>query len=379
MIEMSLQMDSAPRVLIAGGGVAGLETLLALRELAGDLVTLTLVASEHEFVYRPLGIEQPFNVGRVRRVSLPAAVRGEGAAFVSAGVEDVDTEDKSVGLSTGERLGYDALVLAVGAEALPALDQAITWDDRSDSEVLGGLVRDIEDGYTQSLAVVIPPGPGWPLRAYELALEIRRHAYDMSADLDLTIVQPDPPPLALAGDRAVEMVDAELERAEIAVVTADHARIEREPRLALVLQPSERRLEVKRVLAMPVLRGRAINGIPGDRHRLIDVDAHGRVRGLDFVWAVGDCTALPLKSGGISAQQADVAAEDIAALAGADVEPRSFDLALGGELAGLPAGRFIDQRLATEQPGLAMHLPAEGVSVLTYLEKDLAAGWRGDG
>jgi len=33
-----------PCVLIAGGGVAGLETLLALRALAGDRVDITILA-----------------------------------------------------------------------------------------------------------------------------------------------------------------------------------------------------------------------------------------------------------------------------------------------------------------------------------------------
>src|SRR2546427_12655792 len=35
-----------PRVLIAGGGVAAIETLLALRDLAGDLVEIEIVAPE---------------------------------------------------------------------------------------------------------------------------------------------------------------------------------------------------------------------------------------------------------------------------------------------------------------------------------------------
>ena len=41
---------AAPRVLVAGGGVAGLETLLALRALAGDRVDITLVAPELRFI-----------------------------------------------------------------------------------------------------------------------------------------------------------------------------------------------------------------------------------------------------------------------------------------------------------------------------------------
>ena len=54
-------------VLIAGGGVAGLEALLALRDLAGDRVDLRLLAPEAEFVYRPMAVGEPFGRGRPDR------------------------------------------------------------------------------------------------------------------------------------------------------------------------------------------------------------------------------------------------------------------------------------------------------------------------
>jgi pyruvate/2-oxoglutarate dehydrogenase complex dihydrolipoamide dehydrogenase (E3) component len=177
----------------------------------------------------------------------------------------------------------------------------------------------------------------------------------------------------------VQLVAAELERARIGVVSANEVSLERESQLALVAHPSGPTLRVDRVLAMPMLRGRTIDGIPGDHDGLIGVDAHGRVSGLDRVWAVGDCTSLPLKAGGVSAEQADVAAQDIAALAGAAVERRSFDSDLVEEFVGLPAGRYLEQWLATEEPGLTLHLPTAGVPVLAYLREDLAAGWRGRG
>jgi hypothetical protein len=50
----------APQVLIAGGGVAGLETLLALRTLAGDRVDITLVTPELRFVNRSMAVTRPF-------------------------------------------------------------------------------------------------------------------------------------------------------------------------------------------------------------------------------------------------------------------------------------------------------------------------------
>jgi sulfide:quinone oxidoreductase len=367
------------RVLIAGGGVAALETLMALRGLAGDLVTLTLIAPEDEFVYSPLTAQQPFSVGRTRGVRLARAAQDAGATLVAARLEQVDREARTVTLSIGERMGYDALILAVGADAIPALDHVMTWDDRSPSDMVGGLLQDVEDGYTKRLAVVIPAGPVWPLRGYELALQISQHAYDMSADLELRIVEPDPPPLALAGHHAVQLISEELERARIARLSANQVSLKREHQLALVLHPSRRTLQVDRVLALPRLRGRPIVGIAGDEDGLIEVDVHCRVSGVDRVWAVGDCTSLPLKSGGVSAEQADVAALDIAALAGAPVEPRGLDADRLEELVGLPAGRYLEQWLATEEPGLRMHLPTQGVPVLTYLQRDLAAGWRGRG
>jgi sulfide:quinone oxidoreductase len=54
--------------------------------------------------------------------------------------------------------------------------------------------------------------------------------------------------------------------------------------------------------------------------------------GTDTVWAAGDATTFPVKQGGIAAQQADAAAEAIAARAGADVEPRPYQPVLRGVL-----------------------------------------------
>jgi sulfide:quinone oxidoreductase len=371
-------MSRSPlRVLIAGGGVAGLEALMALRALAGERVELMLVAPADEFVYRPLAVEEPFAVGSVRQVPLRDAARDANAAFLSATVDEVDPDQKTVSTSDSERLEYDALVLAVGANAVPAVDHAMAWDDRADAEMLGGLLRDIEEGYSRRLAVVIPPGPGWPLRAYELALLISGEAKGMSAELETTLVAPDPSPLAMLGPGAVELISHELELAGVAVVSADHTDVEPGHTATVVLQPSGRRLEVDRVLALPRLQGRPVAGIPADAAGFVEIDEHCRVRGLDSVWAVGDGTDFALKSGGFAAEQADVAAEDIAAIAGADVDPRPFDPVGRPGLAGLPSGCFLKEWLAEGDDGLTTDLPALGLPVLTYLQRDLEAGWRG--
>jgi NADH dehydrogenase FAD-containing subunit len=45
---------SPAAVLIVGGGVATLETLMALRDLAGDRVRVTLVAAEPDSAFIPV-------------------------------------------------------------------------------------------------------------------------------------------------------------------------------------------------------------------------------------------------------------------------------------------------------------------------------------
>lgn len=75
-----------------------------------------------------------------------------------------------------------------------------------------------------------------------------------------------------------------------------------------------------------------MGGLPHDADRFIPVDDRGRVEGADGVWAAGDCTAFPIKQGGIAAQQADTVAAAIAAQARADVEALPFRPVMRGML-----------------------------------------------
>ena len=54
--------------------------------------------------------------------------------------------------------------------------------------------------------------------------------------------------------------------------------------------------------------------------------------GTSDVYAAGDITTFTVKQGGIAAQQAEAAAEAIAAAAGVEIEPRPFRPVLRGLL-----------------------------------------------
>src|SRR5689334_10229055 len=158
------------RVLVAGGGVAGIEVLLGLRDLAGDRVETTLLAPEDDFVYRPMAVAEPFSRGRARRHPLSDIAADAGATLVRGALAAVEDATRTAVTADGQRLGYDALVVAVGAGSEPAVAHAMTWTPESDAEVYGGLLRDLEEGYSRSVAFVVPLGVAWPLPAYELAL-----------------------------------------------------------------------------------------------------------------------------------------------------------------------------------------------------------------
>jgi sulfide:quinone oxidoreductase len=395
------------RVVIAGGGVAGIEALLALHALAADRVDLTLAAPTADFVYRPLAVAKPFALGNPRRTPLADAAKAANATFVQAPLSAVDVSGQTVRLGDQGDLAYDSLLLATGAAAEPAYAAGVlTWDDTSGADTLGGLLRDLEEGYSKRLAIIIPPGPGWPLPAYELALLIAGESRAMGVDPEITLVTPEQAPLAIFGSRAVEMLTEELARAGVHLELGAYAEIDPSSPHTLVLRPSERRLEAERVLALPRLRGRAPEGIPADADGFITVDAHGRVVGAEAVWAAGDGIAFPVKFGGLAAEQADAAAADIAARAGAMVEAKPFRPVLRGRLLtsqgprymrydagggggegeatthtlwwppGKVAGRWLAPWLAArDEEAIADHLPhAGGLAVQTDLHRDIVAG-----
>jgi sulfide:quinone oxidoreductase len=304
-------------VIVAGGGVAGLEAVLALHAQAGDRVEITLLEPSIELVDRPMLVARPFAAGHADRVPIARIIGPTGATHRREALTSVDPDARTVTTDAGETLRYDSLVLALGARAVPAYEHATTFSPAHPDD-LEGLLRDLEEGYSSSVAFVVPPGPVWPFPAYELALLTARDARGMSADVTVKVVTPEERPLEAFGAAVSTAVEDVLRDRGVALVAGADA--------------DAGELGVERVVAMPRLEGRPIDGVPQDEHGFIAVDDHCVVRGLDGVYAAGDGVDFPVKLGGIAAEMADAAAEHIAARAGADVEPQPFVPVLRGKL-----------------------------------------------
>jgi len=330
-------------VVVAGGGVAAMETVLALADLAPPSTRVTVLAPNEELVYRPLTVREPFSYGPAKRYPLADIAAHAGAQLRRDTLEWVDPAKRTIHTHSGGPLSYDALVLALGALAHPRYEHALTIDDAHMDETLHGLVQDIEGGYVKSLALVAPGRMAWPFPIYELALMSAGRAFDEDVELAITIVTPEDAPLAIFGSAVSEAVRDLLAESGIEVLTSAYAEVPAAGQLNI--SPGGRSLKVDRIVALPELYGPPVRGIPLGEHGFIRIDPHGRVHGVGPIYAAGDATEFALKYGGVAAQQADAAAESIAALAGAAIEPAPFHPTIHGVLLTASRPRYLTARI----------------------------------
>ena len=329
MTSTSSNPDSF-KVVVAGGGVAAIEAVLALRELCGERVAISVIAPNAEFVYRPMTVREPFAYAAASRYPLGSILAGSGAELIAGELAWVEPDKQLVHTADGEELHYDALVLALGAKIYSRYKHAVTIDDRRMDETLHGLIQDVEQGYLSSIAFVAPGRMAWPLPLYELALMTAGRAYDANMPLQSTIVTPEDKPLAIFGKAVSDSLAELLAAKRIRTITSAYAEIPEQGEI--VINPGDRRLRATRVVALPELYGPSVRGLPVSEHGFIAVDRFCRLPHAGPIYAAGDAVDFPVKQGGIATQQADVAAESIAKLAGVEIDPKPFQPALHGVL-----------------------------------------------
>ena len=318
------------RVLVAGAGVAAVECVLALRELAAARVSIELLAPAAELIHRPSSVKTPFGGEPAARVDLHQLARDLGILVHSDSLASVDSEQHHVLTRDGNALAYDLLVVATGARSREAVPGSVTFR----GPLSAGLVEQAIDRITAEpalrLAFAAPQGVRWLLPLYELALlsavTLRERGI---AEPDILVATGEHQPLEVFGPAASEAIQRELKRAGIELVTSAPAVAALDGALNLA---NGELLSADIVVALPEVVGPRISGLPGDDDGFIPVDEHGHVVGCIDVLAAGDVTSFPLKHGGIAAQQADAVADTIAAQVGAIVSPEPFRPVLRGLL-----------------------------------------------
>jgi sulfide:quinone oxidoreductase len=310
-----------PSILVAGGGVAGLEAVLACQALLGDRVRVELLAPERAFTYRPLSVTEPFTPGRTLRFALAGIAADRGIAFHRDALACVRARDHVVETQDGRALGYDALVLALGARRTEGVPGALTFRGPVDARRVAGVVDELREGTIRRVVLAVPTGVAWALPVYELALQAAAAVRVANPSAEIVVVTPEAAPLAVFGDAAGELVSDLLARQRVGLMTGAAVRAFADGRLDIDGEPPVR---ADRVIALPRLAGPRPRGVPCDPLGFVAVDDRTRVVGLDDVHAVGDLTADGIKQGGLATQQADLAAQAIAHALGAAAEPPPY-------------------------------------------------------
>jgi sulfide:quinone oxidoreductase len=316
-------------VLIAGGGVAALEAALTLADVAEGRTRVELLAPEPQFWYRPTSVAEPFGLATVRHFDLGLLAARAGAGMTLGTLTAVDVDRRLARTATGATLSYDALLVACGAQPTVAVPGALTFRGPADGPRLRALVEQLDEGAVGRIVFAVPVGSAWPLPAYELALMTARRAAATGAGrCEVSLVTPEPRPLHLFGHRASDAVAELLTEAGVAFVGGVRAVRHAAGRLLLAAGS----IPADHVVALPRLCGNRIDGLVQTPDCFLPVDDHCAVEGAERVFAAGDITAFTIKQGGIAAQQAVVAAEAIAVLAGATLVPHPFRPVLRGLL-----------------------------------------------
>ena len=334
------------RVVVCGGGIAAVEGLLRLRRLLGSSVGVDVVAPNNELVMRPLAVRQPFAFGPPSRYELGRILAENDANWLKDTLAWVDREAQVAHTAGGESLHYDALLIAVGGRQTEAFEHVLTFRDAEADETFQGVVQDVEEGYTKSIAFLLPDGPVYPLPLYELALMTAARAYDMGIDeLEMSLVTPEVSPMAIFGRAASDAVADLLERAGITVYSSALAQVPAARHV--IVQPQGAALHPGPIIATPRIAGPGIRGLPGTgENGFIPIDSACRVPGTDArVHVAGDAASYPIKHGGLGAQMADTAAAAIAQLAGAEVEVKPFQPIIRAKLLTGGAPLYISARL----------------------------------
>ena len=159
--------QSAPRIVVIGGGFGGAGCARALRRLDPKL-QLTLVEPNRTFTACPFSNEV---IAGLREIEVQQfsydLIAAEGITVIAEAAVRIDAKTRIVGLAGGQSLAYDRLVLAPGIDlkfdALSGYDEAAAekmphaWKAGEQTLLLRRQIEAMDDGGLIALAVPAAP------------------------------------------------------------------------------------------------------------------------------------------------------------------------------------------------------------------------------
>jgi sulfide:quinone oxidoreductase len=312
-------------VVILGGGTGGLVAARRLRRLLDAADRVVLVDRDPYYRFAPSFLWVMTGARRSGQVSAQRArLRREGIEILQAEAREIDVSGRRVKTSEAE-IGFDRLVIALGAELAPAALPGFTEAAHNlytldGATAAGQALRTLEGGRVVVAVSRLPyQCPAAPYEAAFLAEAMLRRRRSREATID--IYTPEPAPMPTAGPVLGEALVGMLARRGIGF-HPDQAieRIDAEAR-ELVLAGGQR-AGYDLLLGIPAHRppeAAAASGLAGPTG-FVPVDPATLATSAEGVFAIGDVTAIALadgkflpKAGVFAEAQAKVVARNIAA------------------------------------------------------------------
>ena len=328
-------MSAKARIVVLGGGFAGLESAFYLRARLGPRADLTLVSDRPEFLFKPNTIYIPFGADPSSFViPLGAPAKRRDIELVAGSVGAVDPEARRV-RAAGRELAYDFLVVATGASMSPAeipglAENAETiWTPAemlSLREELHTLAARAKRGEELTVLFNVPPNNKCAGPLYEIVFMVetwlrRQGIRDLVQLLYTTFERTF---IQAFGPKLHEVVTAEFTergiegRTGVRLIAVDRD-------LAYYEDGTRERYDLL-VAFPPYVAAVRYDGLTADGRGFLAAELESRrVVGEERVYAPGDAGDFPVKQAFLAFLQADAVAEDIAAEVGGGVPRCRFD------------------------------------------------------
>lgn len=312
-----------PRVVVLGGGFAGLESLFYLKMKLGERADLKLVTEQSKFLFKPNTIYIPFGQAPEKfEVDLVKPLRKQSIELVTSSVQDINPDQRVVTTSDGE-IGYDYLVVATGAkmrsQEIPGLfEHAITvWtvDDmfRLRERIEWAKERAAGNNRTRFLFLV-PPNNRCSGPLYEMVMMLDTHLRQSGCRecVDLVYATKEEAYIEAFGPRLNTVVTEEFRTRHIEghtgyIVTGI------EPGKVSFQNGQQLTYDVL-VSFPPYIASGAFQQLPIDDRGFIQVEPESRrVVGHDRVFAAGDAANFPIKQAFLALLQGDAVGDHITA------------------------------------------------------------------
>ncbi|KAA1248275.1 NAD(P)/FAD-dependent oxidoreductase [Mycobacterium simiae] len=365
-------------VVVAGAGVGGLSVADRLRAILPERDRIVLVDRSFDGT---LGLSLLWvlrgwrNTDEVR--VRPTAAALPGVEFVAATIESIDTAGRGVRTDIAGVIGYDALVIALGAELdtakVPGLAEALASDVAGQFYTLDGAARlhDLVQDLKRGRVVVLVGGVPFkcPAAPFEAALLIADQLGDRhsSGAVWIDTFTPDPLPMPVAGPEVGKALVGMLESRGVGfhpgkTVTAVDA-------AARTLRFADGGSESFDLLAVvpPHAPTAAVVSTELALTGWIPVDPATLATTASGVWAIGDTTVLTLPNGKplpkaavFAKSEAEVVAYGVARHLGYEVPELAFTgegacyVEVGGHEAAKGAGNFLNP----PAPSVTLHEPS---------------------